>query len=115
MNEDQTKPLNQDDKLTLILSEIQEVKARLSGVEGRLLSLEERHTQLEEKVDRQLVETRPIWEAVLARLDTLEQEVKAGFHNLNRRVGILSDDINQLRADSLGHEKRLAELERQAS
>ncbi len=42
-------------------------------MDARLDSMDARLSALEEKVDRRLMETRPIWEAVLAQLEKLEQ------------------------------------------
>ena len=56
----------------------------LRQILARLDSMDARLTTLEEKVDRRLQETRPIWEAVLeqlkevnARLDRNEKEIGA--------------------------------------
>lgn len=56
---------------------------------ARFDALDARLTSLEERVDARLHETRPIWEAVLGRLDNIEGEMKA----INRRVRVLHDDI----------------------
>jgi hypothetical protein len=55
---------------------------------ARFDALDARLTSLEERVDARLHETRPIWEAVLSRLDNIESEMKA----INRRVRVLHDD-----------------------
>ena len=43
---------------------------------SQLESLNSRMTALEEKVDRRLQETRPIWEQVLSRLDTIDERLR---------------------------------------
>ena len=84
MSEDPTKNLP-DEGLHLIL-------ARLDSIDTRL-------TNLEDKVDRRLKETRPIWEQVLARLNSMEEEMRSGFRKLERQMGLLAEDVMILRAD----------------
>lgn len=60
MSEEITQHLPNGD-LKLIL-------ARLDSIDTRLNSMDTRLGTLEEKVDRRLQETRPIWESVLAQL-----------------------------------------------
>lgn len=61
MNEDSTKELSNNEMFRLIL-------ARLDSMDARL-------TTLEEKVDRRLMETRPIWESVLEQLKEVNQRI----------------------------------------
>ena len=53
-----------------------------------LANLNNRLTSLEEKVDARLHDTRPIWEAVLSRLDSIEA-----------KLGVLAGEWLDLRAD----------------
>ncbi|HEX8684957.1 MAG TPA: hypothetical protein VF654_00610, partial [Pyrinomonadaceae bacterium] len=55
-----------------VLRELANINQRLNGLEGGFTSLEGRLTSLEQKVDARLHDTRPIWEAVLSRLDKIE-------------------------------------------
>jgi chromosome segregation ATPase len=96
MSEEITQHLP-DDGLKLILTRLDSIDARL--------------TTLENKVDRRLQETRPIWEQVLARLDNLENEMRNGFRKLERQVGLLAEDILTVRADQRDLEKRVGKLE----
>jgi len=48
------------------------IDGRLTAVETRLSALEAKVDALEEKVDARLRETRPIWEAVLARVELID-------------------------------------------
>ena len=50
--------------------------ARFDSLDTRLDNLDRRLTTLEETVDARLHETRPIWVAVLSRLDSIEGEIK---------------------------------------
>lgn len=90
----------------------------MTSLEGRVTSLEERMSALEKKVDRRLQETRPIWEAVLKRLDAvevrmagLESEVRVGVRQIDRRVEILAVDVLEVRGSHRELEGRVAKLE----
>lgn len=66
MSEEQTERFEGGTPFEIrVLLELTNINQRLNGLEVRL-------SNLEEKVDARLRETRPIWEAVLARLDTVE-------------------------------------------
>jgi chromosome segregation ATPase len=78
---------------------------------ARFDALDARLTTLEERVDARLHETRPIWEAVLSRLDNIESEMKA----INRRVRVLHDDILRSREDQEDLRERIAKLESEPS
>src|SRR2546423_6421070 len=88
-----------------------EIDARFNGMDERLTTVEERLITLEEKVDRRLQETRPIWQQVLARLDTLEAEVRNGFRRLSREIGVLSKDVIEVRAAQKDLEASVDQLE----
>jgi hypothetical protein len=96
MSEETTKHLPDGD-LKLILT-------RLDSIDARLRTLED-------KVDRRLQETRPIWEQVLAKLGNLEDEMRNGFRKLERQVGLLAEDVLVVRADQRDLEKRMNKLE----
>ena len=63
--------------------------------------LVQRLTSLEEKVDRRLKETRPIWEAVRAQIEKLDE-----------KFNIFIRDLYDVRGDIGLHDKRLGVLER---
>jgi chromosome segregation ATPase len=65
-------------------------------------------TALEERVDRRLQETRPIWEAVLARLDKLEERMAA----LETRMAALETRMDGLETRMDGLEARMSSLEK---
>ena len=67
MSEEHTQPLPQDG-VRLILARLDSIDSRLDNVEGRL-------SALEDKVERRLHDTRPIWEQVLVRLDAVEGQL----------------------------------------
>jgi CO dehydrogenase/acetyl-CoA synthase beta subunit len=80
------------------------ILTRLDSIDARLMTLED-------KVDRRLQETRPIWKQVLARLEKLENEMRNGFRKLERQVGLLAEDVLVVRADQRDLEKRVTKLE----
>ena len=96
MSEETTKHLKDGD-LKLILTRLDSIDARL--------------TTLEDKVERRMQETRPIWEQVLAKLGNLEDEMRNGFRKLERQVGLLAEDVLTVRADQRDLEKRVNKLE----
>ncbi|HYG79495.1 MAG TPA: hypothetical protein VD861_03865 [Pyrinomonadaceae bacterium] len=104
MSEETTQQLP-NDILKLIL-------ARLDSMDKRFDSVDARLTAVEEKVDRRLQETRPIWESVLAemkevnrRLTAVENEQKdfrrmvhSGFANVWRFQEDLAERLDKLEA-----------------
>ncbi len=119
-----------------VLEQLGQINNRLSGVENRL-------TTLEDKVERRLMETRPIWEAMQAQLN----DVQARFNNLEAKtdsiqtqltnveskvdevqerlthidskvgsidvqMGELAIDLLELRGDYRGMQKRIVKLEK---
>jgi len=104
----------------------------LRGIDSRLSSVEER-------VDRRLMETRPIWEQVLVRLDVIDTrldgidtrldgieirldaldksvddlglDMRAGFKRLERQMAQVAVDCVAMRADQSDLERRMDRLE----
>ena len=94
------------------------VFARFDALDTRLSGVDSRLTQLEEKVERRLHDTRPIWEQVLARLDALdtrmgnlEAEVRIGFRRLSRGISVLSKDVIEVRSAQEDLEARMDKME----
>ena len=96
---------------------VRQILARLDSIDSRL-------TTLEDKVDRRLQDTRPIWEQVLVRLVAVEgqlvsfgkrlddfgSELRSGLRGFERQVGQLAEDVLKVRADQRGLEKRMGEI-----
>jgi uncharacterized protein YaaR (DUF327 family) len=61
-----------------------------------LANLNKRLASLEEKVDSRLRETRPIWEAMLSRVETIDS-----------KLDVLAKDLLETRADTELLKKRL--------
>lgn len=135
MNEETTQQLP-NDILKLILARLDSmdgrfdsidkrfdsVEARLDSMEARLDSMDGRLTAVEEKADRRMKETRPIWERALAEIAGLRAEMQEGFEKvhgelnrglrrINRKVDILNHDILEVRADLLHLDERVTKLE----
>lgn len=97
MTEETTQQLP-NDILKLIL-------ARLDSIDLNIHSLDTRQATLEEKVDRRLEETRPIWESVLAELKELKNDYKDfrrlfryTFSNLSRIQEDIEERVEKLEA-----------------
>ncbi|HMF57944.1 MAG TPA: hypothetical protein VK619_16495 [Pyrinomonadaceae bacterium] len=75
------------------------VFARFDAIDARL-------QRLEDEAERRAVETKPIWERALAEilevrqgLDEFRGEVNSSLHDISRKMGVLANDMVQLRAD----------------
>lgn len=93
-----------DARLSLMDSRLDSMETRLGSVDARLLTLED-------KVERRLQDTRPMWEAVLARLDGMEKEMRASFRMLGRKINILNRDFLTIRGDIEDLDERVTKLE----
>ena len=117
MSEEPTQNLPQDG--------VRQILARLDSIDARL-------TTLEERVDRRLQETRPIWEQVITRLDGFENrlvslegrfdgfdrrldgfetELHSSLRRFGRQVGQLAKDVMEVRADQNDLDRRMDQLE----
>ena len=65
-----------------------------------IAGIDERLTSLEDIVDARLKETRPIWEAVQAQIEKLDQ-----------KFDIVIRDLYDVRGDMALHAKRISQLE----
>jgi len=81
-------------------SEVAEVRARQVAMAQSISTLDQRLTSLEEKVDSRLKENRPIWEAVRAQIEKLDE-----------KFNIFIRDLYDVRGDIGLHDKRLGVLE----
>lgn len=125
MSEDLTKKLPKTDseKLSLILTIVQNLETRVDRLEVRLNNLERRFDDLEKKVDERLYDTRPIWEKVVADIAQLQEgqnrlegevrEIKVSVRDINRRMGVMNDTMLAIQADYRDMDNRVHELELQ--
>lgn len=134
MNEDATQNLIAS-RFDQILSVVKQTNARMETVESRLGIVEQLDTRvqglesmfraLDEKVDQRLRDTRPIWEAVQARLDEINDRFKvvesdlaqlradmaSGFRAVDRKIGVLSKNMIDMTADIRELQDRIEKLE----
>jgi predicted nucleic acid-binding Zn-ribbon protein len=109
MNEDQTRELPGASpfekrvlaELSGLRSEVVEVRAQQVAMAKNIAALDRRLTSIEETVDNRLKETRPIWEAVQAQIEKLDE-----------KFNIFIRDLYDIRGDIGLHDKRLGLLER---
>jgi chromosome segregation ATPase len=83
----------------LILARFDSIDERLNSMDARFDSLDARLTTLEDKVDRRLQETLPIWEQVLVRLTNVEEgpaNVKEGPAKVEARLERVEDEVDGL-------------------
>jgi chromosome segregation ATPase len=73
----------------------------IAVLDQRVTSMDQRLTSLEEQVDSRLKETRPIWEAVQAQIEKLDE-----------KFNLFIRDLYDVRGDIVLHDKRLGVLER---
>jgi uncharacterized protein YaaR (DUF327 family) len=64
------------------------VLGALATINSRLTSIEGRVNSLEERVDARLRETRPVWEAVLRRLEVIDS-----------KLNVFAQDMMDVRAE----------------
>jgi chromosome segregation ATPase len=88
MGEDTTQEFPKN-SLAVILARFESMEGSFRSEMG---SFDLRLTALDEKVDRRLLETRPIWELVLSRLDSVDVRLES----LDSRVGSLHTKIAAL-------------------
>lgn len=115
MNEDTTKQL--PDSLPFeerVLSLFDRVFAELAAVRAEVRDVRERQEVLEEKVDRRLQETRPIWEAVLQEVRANGEEietVKRTVNQVDNKFDTIVEELFEQKIDMRDFKKRLARLE----
>jgi predicted lipoprotein len=114
MTDEITKNMSDSDKLNFIINAV-------SDLSRRMTALEERQTALETLVQNRLHDTRPIWEAVLQQLETMQQQQQAQQAQLNRLEQVVHRidqkhfdthmDYVELRTDTALLSKRVDVLE----
>ena len=74
-----------------------------------LTGLNNRLTSLEEKVDARLHDTRPIWESVLSRLDSIEtrlDSMDARLKKVDAKFDVVASELLDMRSDVRELQKR---------
>jgi len=115
MNEDPTKELPQRrsfeeqvlaefaalrSEVAALRSDVAEIRTQQSAMAKNIAGIDKRLTSLEDIVDARLKETRPIWEAVQAQIEKLDQ-----------KFDIVIRDLYDVRGDPALHAKRISQLE----
>lgn len=123
MSEDLTKKLPRTDseKLSLILTIVQNLEIRVGRLELRLDNLEKRFDTLENKVDERLYDTRPIWQKVVADIAQLQEgqkrlegdvrEIKTSVRDISLQIGVMNDTMLAVQAKHRDLDSRVRELE----
>lgn len=105
MSDEQTKILsNGDDKLDRIIEMLRQQSLNIEDMNSRL-------TSLEIKVDERLRDTRPLWEGVQEQLS----DIKSDIRKIDRKIGVIHDDILNVKVDLADVEKRLDKVEQKPS
>lgn len=87
--------------VTNLRTEVAEIRIQQVALAKKIAALDQRLTSLEETVDSRLKETRPIWEAVRAQIEKLDE-----------KFNLFIRDLYDIRGDISLHGKRLDILER---
>ena len=80
-------------RMSALETRMSSMEGRMSALETKVESLDARMTALEDKVDARLRETRPIWEAVLSRLELIDSKL----HVLNQDMLEMRGEVNLLK------------------
>jgi len=86
---------------TAMAKNIAALDQRVASIDERVTSIDQRLIALEEKVDKRLQETRPIWEAVQEQLQRLVE-----------KFDIVLQEFYDVRGELKIHGRRIGELER---
>jgi len=110
MSEEQTDRLEGGTPFEIrVLREFANINQHFNILETRFDSFEVRLTNLEERVEARLRDTRPIWEAVLSRLDSIEARldrmetrldgVEAGLKKVSTKFDVVASELLDVRSD----------------
>jgi len=116
MDEDTTRKFRKDslavilarfDSLDLSMESLgrrmDSLESRMDSLEFRMQSVESQLAALDEKVDRRLMETRPIWQQVLARLDSVDSRldrVEEDFENIGLKFRSFQNDLLRMQTQN---------------
>ena len=87
------------------------VFARFDALDHQMTNFNERLTSLEDKVERRMQETRPIWEAMQNKLEQLDEKVD----RFNEKFDLVLSDLYDMRAGVKSLNKRVTNLENTGS
>jgi predicted nucleic acid-binding Zn-ribbon protein len=92
---------SQRSEFATLRSEFTELRNQQAAMAKHVVALVQRLNSLEEKVDKRLKETRPIWEGVRTQIEKLDE-----------KFNLFIRDLYDIRGDISLHDKRLGVLER---
>jgi archaellum component FlaC len=126
-----------DSRFDRVDSRLDGIDLRLDGLETKLDAVESRLMTLEDKVDKRLQETRPIWERALAEIAETRAEMHEGFgqfrtemreefgkvrietddglRRVEGEINILNRNILDVRTDLQYLDRRITKLETEPS
>ena len=107
-NDDVTKKLTED-----FAERLREWSSPIYALQKQMQELVSEVQSLNQKVDARLHDTRPIWESVQQQLKDISVNMEKGFHNIHRRIDVVSADINKLRTDISLLDERIDKLEKE--
>jgi chromosome segregation ATPase len=99
--------MSEDTTQRLPGGDLGEILSLLRSIDGRLTTVETRLTALEDKVDRRLHDTRPIWEQVLTRLTAVEERLT----KVEERLTSVEGRLTKVEERLTGVETRLGKVE----
>jgi len=86
------------------------LEIKVSSLDTRVSSLDTRVSSLEVKIDERLYDTRPMWEALNARLDRFETETRERFDRIEARLDKIEARLDRVEARLDQLEKEMKEL-----
>jgi sirohydrochlorin ferrochelatase len=101
MTDDPTQDLNAVDLLRLVLADVRQMKDQIGALQAI--------------VDDRLKDTRPIWQAIGARTERIEESQKDVANRLDRierQLRVLTQDVMAVRTDQQRIEDRMDDLDR---
>jgi hypothetical protein len=107
-----------DSRFDAVELRLNSLELRFDAMESRPDAMDSRLLKLEVVSERRSLETKPISERVLARIEELQREfadfrveVREAFRDVSRKFGVLASDMIQLRANQTHIETRRDMLE----
>lgn len=79
---------------------------------ARFDALDMRIGALEERVERRMQDTRPIWERALTEIAEMREEMRANFRKLERQLSALSVDVLETRGTVSDLEARVDKIDK---
>jgi chromosome segregation ATPase len=111
MNEEQTDRFEGGTPFEIrVLRELANLNRRFDGLESLIGGLEVRLTSLEDKVEARLHDTRPIWESVLSRLDSMDTRlngIETRLERIDDKFEVVADELLDMRTEIKTVKKRL--------